>query len=246
MAAAIIKGAGLERYYTDRETFAPRPEPLAGGWSALPVEAGATGLCEIRLAIDGLRCASCVWVAEHVLQRTVGVEEATVSYATGRATLRWDPDKVGLADLAGRIAALGYRPRLLGEEASPDRDLLLRLGVAAFAAANVMTFAAALYAGWFGGMETRFVALFQWGSLILATPVALWSAAPFFAGAWAGLRNGVLHMDVPIALAVAVLYVQGVFGTLLHVDTYLDSLTMLVALRDRRVRQVRRAAQDRL
>lgn len=230
MAYAIIRGAGLERYYADRETFAPRPEPLAGGWDALPVEEGIDGLCEIRLAIDGLRCASCVWVAENVLQRTVGVEEATVSYATGRATLRWDPDKVRLGELAGRIAGLGYRPRLLGEEARPDRDLLLKLGVASFAAANVMMYAAALYAGWFGGMEERFVALFQWMSLILATPVALWSAAPFYVGAWSGLRNGVLHMDVPIAIAVVVLYVQGLAGTFLAVDTYLDSMTMLVAL----------------
>jgi len=230
MAFAIIRGSGLERYYQEREAFAPRPEPLAGGWDALPVEPDEHGLCEIRMAIDGLRCASCVWVAENVLQRTAGVDEAMVSYATGRATLRWDPDKVRLGELAGRIAALGYRPRLLGEEARPDRDLLLRLGVAAFAAANVMMYAAALYAGWLGGMEVRFVALFQWMSLILATPVAIWCAAPFFAGAWAGLRNGVLHMDVPIAMAVAVLYVQGVAGTLLHVDTYLDSMTMLVAL----------------
>ncbi len=230
MAWSIIRGAGLERYYAEREAFAPRPEPLAGGWDALPVEPDEGGLCEIRLAVDGLRCASCVWVAENVLQRTLGVTEATISYATGRATLRWDPGRVRLGELAGRIAALGYRPRLLGEEVKPDRDLLLRLGVAAFAAANVMMYAAALYAGWFGGMEARFVALFQWMSLALATPVALWSAAPFFAGAWAGLRNGVLHMDVPIALAVLVLYVQGVGGTLVGAHTYLDSLTMLVAL----------------
>jgi Cu2+-exporting ATPase len=230
MADAIIRGAGLERYYADREAFAPRPEPLTGGWDTVPVEVGSGGVCEVRLAIDGLRCASCVWVTESLLQRTVGVEGATVSYATGRATLRWDPERVRLGELAGRIAALGYRPRLIGEEARPDRDLLLRLGVAAFAAANVMMFSAALYAGWAGGMEARFVALFRWVSLVLATPVALWSAAPFFAGAWAGLRNGVLHMDVPIALAVAALYAQGLIGTLLDVDTYLDSLTMLVAL----------------
>lgn len=229
-ADAIIRGAGLERYYAEREAYAPRPEPLAGGWDALPLEPDDEGLCSLRLSVDGLRCASCVWVTENVLQRTPGVAEATVSYATGRATLRWDPDRISAAELAGTIAALGYRPRLLGEEAAPDRDLLLRLGVASFAAANVMMFSAALYAGWFGGMEARFVALFQWVSLALATPVALWSAAPFFAGAWAGLRNGVLHMDVPIALAVSVLYVQGVAGTLLSVDTYLDSLTMLVAL----------------
>ena len=227
MADAIIRGAGLERYYLEREAFAPRPEPLSGGWDALPVEERPDGLCEIRLAIDGLRCASCVWVAENVLQRTTGVEEATVSYATGRATLRWDPSKVRLGELAGRIAGLGYRPRLLGEESRPDRDLLLKLGVAAFAAANVMMYAAAVYAGWFGGMEERFAALFRWMS---ATPVALWSATPFYAGAWSGLRNGVLHMDVPIAIAVVILYLHGAVGTFLGVDGYLDSMTMLVAL----------------
>ncbi|HSW30999.1 MAG TPA: heavy metal translocating P-type ATPase metal-binding domain-containing protein [Longimicrobiales bacterium] len=230
MAAAIISRAGLERYYAEREAYAPRPEPLAGGWDALPVEQGPDGLCEIRLAIDGLRCASCVWVAENVLQRTTGVAEAQVSYATGRATLRWDPDKVRLGELAGRIAGLGYRPRLLGEESRPDRALLLRLGVAAFAAANVMSYAAALYAGWFGGMEAHFAALFRWMSLILATPVALWCASPFYAGAWAGLKARVLHLDLPIAIAVGVLYVHGLVGTFRGFDGYLDSMTMLVAL----------------
>lgn len=229
-AYAIIRGAGLERYYRERETFAPRPEPLVEGWDAVPVESEADGSCRIRLSIDGLRCASCVWVAEGVLRRTDGVSDATVSYATGRASLRWDPTKVRLSELAGRIAALGYRPRVLGEEARPDRDLLLRLGLAAFAAANVMMFSAALYAGWAQGMDDRFAALFRWLSLALATPVAFWSAAPFFAGAWSGLRNRVLHMDVPIALAIAVLYAQGSWATLRGADSYLDSMTMLVAL----------------
>ena len=134
VADAIIRGAGLERYYAEREDFAPRPEPLSGGWDALPLERDERGMCEIRLSVDGLRCASCVWVTENVLQRTEGVVEATVSYATGRATLRWDPDRIGVGEIAGQIAALGYRPRLLGEESTPDRELLLKLGVAAFAA----------------------------------------------------------------------------------------------------------------
>ena len=82
-----------------------------------------------------------------------------------------------------------------------------------------MRFSAALYAGWFGVMDARFVALFRWISLALATPVALWCAAPFFAGAWSGLRHGVLHMDLPIAIAIAVLWGHGVTGTLLGFDT---------------------------
>ena len=182
------------------------------------------------MGIDGLRCASCVWVTERVLNATPGVVDATVSYATGRATLRWQPEAIGLETLVRRIAQLGYQPRVPGEESRLDRGLLLRLGVAAFAALNVMLVSAALYAGWWGPMEPRFVALFQWTSLVLATPVALWCAEPFFSGAWSGLKHRTLSMDVPIATAVAVLYAHGVWATLDHVDTYLDSMTMLVAL----------------
>ena len=227
----IIRGAGLERYYQDRETWAPRPGPATGGWETLPVVTEEDGTRSVRLQVDGLRCASCVWVTEHVLQRMEGVCEAHVSYATGRTALRWDPEATDLSALAGTIQALGYRPRLLGEEDRPDRSLLVRLGVAVFAALNVMLLYASLYAGWFDGMADRFRMLFEWTSLALATPVALWCAAPFFAGAWTGLRRGFLHMDLPISLAVAVLYVHGVVVTLTGSgEAYLDSLTMLVAL----------------
>lgn len=230
MAFAIIRGAGLERYYDDRTELPPRPEALRVRWASVEAEELDDGSCQLRLAVDGLRCASCVWVTENVLARTPGVQHARVSYATGRATVRWDPEAIGLEEVAGRIASLGYRPRLLGSESRPDRSLMTRLGVAAFAAANVMMFSAAIYAGWLGTMEAAYVELFRWVSLVLATPVALYAASPFFDGAWTGLRNRVLHMDVPIAIAIAILYAQGVAGTLLGFDTYLDSLTMLVTL----------------
>jgi P-type Cu2+ transporter len=230
MAYEIIHGAGLERYYAERTEYAPRPEPAARGWAAVPVETLPDGTCEARLMVDGLRCASCVWVVEHVLEATPGVTHAHVSYATGRATLRWDPGDAALGDIAGRIAALGYSPRALGEESRPDRGLMLRLGVAAFAAMNVMLLHASIYTGWLDPMDHRFLQLFRWMALVLSTPVAIWCAEPFFAGALSGLRNRVLHMDVPIALGVAILYGHGVVATLTNHETYLDSLGMLVAL----------------
>src|SRR5690606_19953261 len=226
----IIHGARLARYYEERSEFAPRPEPVAGGWAAVPVDTLPGGLCEVRLRVEGLRCASCVWVVERVLEATPGVTHAQVSYATGRATLRWQTGSTDLPRLAQRIAALGYTPRALGVEARPDRGLLLRLGVASFAAMNLMLLHASIYTGWIDTMEPRFLALFQWTALILATPVALWCASPFFAGALSGLRAGVLHMDVPIALGVAIMYVHGIIATLLGHETFLDSLGMLVAL----------------
>jgi cation transport ATPase len=108
---------------------------------------------------------------------------------------------------------------------------MTRAALAGVATVAIMGTYEALYAGWwFGSMDPAFAALFRWVSLALATPVTLWSAAPFFAGAWNGLRHRVLHMDLPIALGIAVLYVHGVVATVTAGEGYLDSLVMLVAL----------------
>lgn len=230
-AAAIISAAGLDRYYEERAAFAPRPLPSTERYEAITVEAEGD-LVRARLAVDGLRCASCVWVVEKVLERTPGVRDATVSYGTGRASIGFDPDRVDVATLAGTIAALGYHPRPLSDAAIDvhDRDLLVRLGVAAFVAMNVMLISVSVYAGWWSGMEARYAVLFRWTSLALSTPAALWCAVPFYQGAWAGLRRGVLHMDLPVSLGIGILYTEGVVATLFGVEAYFDSLTMLVAL----------------
>ena len=70
LAASIIKGAGLESYYLEREAYPPRPEGAAGEWGSVPVYTCEDGTEEVRLMVDGLRCASCVWVTESLLQQT--------------------------------------------------------------------------------------------------------------------------------------------------------------------------------
>lgn len=229
LAYAMVQDAGLADYYARREVSAPRPGPLTGAWDAVAVRVRDDGQAEASLCVDGLRCSSCTWVVEHLLERTEGVSEARVSYATGRTRVVFDPATTSLHGLAERIAGLGYAPRPVDAPEGRD-ELLSRLGIAAFCTANLMLLSASLYVGWFDGMEVRFQALFRWGSLALATPIALYAAAPFFQGAWQGLRARTIGMDVPIALAVAVLYSHGVAQTLRGAEGYLDSLGMLVTL----------------
>ena len=50
-------------------------------------------------------------------------------------------------------------------------------------------------------------ALLQLGSWLLTLPVLVFSAAPFFAGAWRGLRPRRIGMDVPVALGIVVAFV---------------------------------------
>lgn len=234
LAAEIISGAGLGAWYDEREAPAPRPGVAqARGWDQVPREDLPDGTRRATLCIDGLACASCTWVTEEVMKRVPGVAGARVSYATGRAEVQWDPQATDLDAVLSRVQALGYRPRAVAEAARDDttRDLMVRLGVAVFSAMNVMMLSVGVYLGWFSGMDEGYAALFRWTNLALATPVALWSAAPYFRGAWNGLRAGILHMDLPISLGVAVLYGHGLVATVvLHQEGYLDSLCMLVAL----------------
>ncbi len=229
VAWALVHEAGLEDYYARREQAAPRPEPLKGAWQVVPVLQRDDGLVEASLCVDGLRCSSCTWVVERLLERADGVSEATVSYANGRTRVVFDPKVTELGTLAETVAAVGYSPRPVDAPEARD-ELLSRLGVAAFLTSNLMLLSASLYVGWFDGMDARYATLFRWGSLALATPIAQYAAAPFFLGAWRGLKAGAIGMDVPIALAVAVLYVHGVAQTLAGDEGYLDSLGMLVTL----------------
>lgn len=229
-AWTIIHDAGLERYYEDREAFAPRPDEARTNWAGIDATPLTGGAIEARFAIDGLTCASCVWVCEHVLKATPGVREAQVSYASGRARVVWEPGSTDVGALCDRVASLGYGPRPLKAERAVDDDLLIRLGVSAFLTMNLMALQVSLYIGWFDGMEDRFQALFRWLALALAAPVALWGAMPFHSRAVQGLKAGVLPVDVPVSLGVTLLFGHAVVTTALGGDGYLDSLAMLVTL----------------
>ncbi|MCO4743706.1 MAG: heavy metal translocating P-type ATPase [Proteobacteria bacterium] len=230
LAYAVLSDAGLQGHYLEREVPGLRPlPPVRRDWSLVALTEH-DGSCEAVLAVDGLTCASCVSVAEALLERQDGVQAAEVSFATGKARVRFDPTAITLDDHARTLARVGYTLRPVAAEPTVDHDPLVRLGIALFCAANVMGLSIPIYLGWLEGMDLRFERLFAWGSLLLATPATLVAAAPFFRSAWHGLTARTLHMDLPLALAIGGLYVHGIYATLAHSEAYFDSLTMLIAL----------------
>ena len=84
-----------------------------------------------------------------------------------------------------------------------------------------------------GEMPADMVMLLRWASWVLSIPVMVFAAGPFFRGAWRGLRERRISMDLPVALGIAVTFVAssaatfdagGPFGS----EVYFDSLTMFV------------------
>ena len=236
----VIAGERLGAFYAARRWDEPGPAATPGGadpaaFAELLRDAGP-GAVEIDLAIDGIRCASCVWLNERILSRTPGVLSARVNYATHRARVRFDPGRVGLEAVLRRIESIGYAPRPWSESeqgrarAAEEKDLLVRLGTAGFLASQLMLYTAALYAGYFQGIDPPTRRLMEWIALGLALPVFLYSGAPFLRAAWAGLRHGRLGMDSLVALGSGGALVLSVAQMLRGGEVYFDTAAMIVTL----------------
>jgi Cu2+-exporting ATPase len=194
-------------------------------------------LVETGFLLEGLRCAGCVRKTEEALRAQPGVASAAISYADHRALVRFDPVASSVKALASAVEALGYQaipydPETLDRpERTRARAALTRLLVAGFLAMNVMWLAIALYIGTYQGMDETTRLALRWLAAALSLPAVIWCGAPFFAGAWRGLRRRELSMDLPIALAVSTAFATNVVGTWLgRTHLFVDSAAWIVFL----------------
>lgn len=250
--AELIAGAGLSDYYRFREQASARPQAAdfaTDTWAAYakpeiaaPFLRTQGDVDSVTLAVEGLRCAACSWLIDQVLQGINGVCDAATNASTGRAHVAWNHNVLTLADILRSIARLGYRPTPLSTAAGDTdtlqlqqrerRDALKRLAVAGLGMMQVMMFAVAGYAAQLSGevMDPRLDEFFRLVSLLVATPVMFYSAAPILAGAFKGLRARAISMDVPVSVALVLAYSASVINSVAgrSGEVYFDSVTMFV------------------
>ena len=244
--AELIGSSGLADFYRFRTLPAGRPADISAmeapdlPWrpfdrpemlAAVSAPAG-DGLRSCTLLVEGLRCAACGWLIERSLEQLPGVQEIRVNPASSRARLVWDPDRLPLSGALGVFSRLGYRPHPGGAGAAEAaqrerRRALRRVGVAGIGMMQVMMYAVALWIGVFQDMDPDLEQLFRWVSMLVATPVALYSAFPFYAGAWRDIRAGRPGMDVPVSLAIGGAWIASTWHTVIGAgEVYFESVTM--------------------
>ncbi len=199
------------------------------------VRTEAENVREAALILEGIVCAACVWLNERHVGTLPGVLEFTVNYSTHRARVRWDDTRIHLSDILKAIAAIGYVAHPFDTARQDtihkrERSLSMRrIAVAGLGMVQVMMLAVAMYAGDYDGMQWDIRDLMRWVSLLIATPVVLYAARPFFQSAWRDLRHSQLGMDVPVAIAVGSAFAASAYATVVgHGEIYYDSVTMFV------------------
>ena len=149
-----------------------------------------------------MTCAACAARIEKKLNKIDGVS-ATVNYATSKATVLHENGTTKVDSFIKTIEDLGYgavAPKIEEGESTAEIateahliDIRMRLVVSAICALPVMLMSMIRplqFDGW------------QWVSLVLALPVALWGAAPFHRSAWRNARHGATTMDTLVSLGV--------------------------------------------
>lgn len=192
---------------------------------------------EASLILEGIVCSACVWLTERHVRQLPGVISFSVNFSTHRAQVSWDNRQIALSEILRAIAAIGYRahpydPNRQDRLFKRERHLLMqRLAVAGLVYLQVMMIALALYFGDYLGINDQLRYFFWWMSLILSTPIVLYSGQAFFKPAWRDLKQKQVGMDLPVSLSIILAFAGSAWAVVTNTGhIYFDSVTMFIAL----------------
>jgi Cu+-exporting ATPase len=179
----------------------------------------------VRLALEGMTCASCATRIERKLNRLEGVE-ATVNFATEQAAVSYDPASAAVDDLLRAVEAAGYHASVSARaeaDESKARTLRTRLMVAAVLTAPLVALAMIpplQFSGW------------EWLAFALATPVVFWAGWTFHRAAALNARHGAATMDTLISIGTLAAWAWSVVALLVldDADTYFEVGAVITTL----------------
>jgi Cu+-exporting ATPase len=180
----------------------------------------------LDVPVLGMHCVACAARIEEALSGSPGVTNAGVNFATGRATVAYDPAVTDAAVLRDVVRAQGYDAVLPSPAAAgtPDDDaatahaaeyrrLAVKFAVAALLTAPVLVLAMA------GHLVPAWAAVLSfparpWVELALTTPVLFWAGWDFLAGAAKAARHRAADMNTLVAVGTLAAYAYSLTATL--------------------------------
>ncbi len=240
----IINSNGLCNYYEmQQHPGLNRIKPLRSDkYAYLDNEAIAGSLYKftdgnhtiVTLYIPGVHCSSCMWLLEHMSRLNPGIIESRLNFSAKEVTIHFHRDKITLRQVVELMTTIGYEPAISLQDAEKQkekktgRQRIYKLGVAGFCFGNIMlmSFPEYLSGGTLGEGHAQ---LFRVLNLLLSLPVFFYCASEFWINTWVSIRQRILHIDAPIALALLITYGRSLYEIAHGMGNgYLDSMSGIV------------------
>lgn len=245
VASAIVSN-GLESYYEFRtETAARGDSALENTMAQLAVydepelqeefvfDIGTDK--QIQLTVEGITCAACGWLIEKQLSKVKGLKQVAVNVAARRALVTWDDSQIKLSGVLSQLKKIGYESLPFQSDQhessyqSEQKRYLKKLGLAGIMTMQVMMLAMGQYFDLFGNIDEEMRRYFNWISLVLTTPVVLYSGSVFYLSSLKALQAKTVNMDIPVTIAIAATFIAGLVAVNKDVgEVYFESICMFI------------------
>lgn len=236
-AYSFINRLGLEEFYSRRASRklmsveAQLPEEFDNLEYQKSFVRPVTGnYLAVDFILEGITCSACVWLLERLPLVEPKIKSVRLNLGAARAEIIFS-EELSLLELALIFFKLGYRPHLVARKSNEERIWLLRAGVAFASMIASMHVSLFLYSGMLHGMSLGNFKVTAIVAALVALPALIFSAKPFYQGAWAALKVRALSIDSLVTLTVLI----GASVSLNNIflgknETYFEALSMLIAL----------------
>ncbi|GAA7858310.1 heavy metal translocating P-type ATPase [Helicobacter pylori] len=199
----------------------------------------------LNLLLEKTHCNACLWLNQKVLERLKGVKKVSVNFTTHHLQIVFEKS-LNPKKIVQKIESLGYGAKIYNAQnytlkaQKEQRSYLLTLSVGFFATMNLMFIAIAKYASYgsasYGGANhgTGMDKLMQRNldlvSLFLSLLVLVVVGRFFIKGAFYGLKNGVLGMDLSVSFGALSAFVYSIYAMLVSQETYFEASSTILTL----------------
>ncbi|MGL2657103.1 heavy metal translocating P-type ATPase [Helicobacter pylori] len=246
---ALLLDLNLESFYDKLNDSTLAPVTPQDSMSALELEQALEennkGDFILNLLLEKTHCNACLWLNQKVLERLKGVKKVSVNFTTHHLQIVFDKS-LNPKEIVQKIESLGYGAKIYNAKnyalkaQKEQRSYLLTLSVGFFATMNLMFIAIAKYASYgsasYGGASygTGMDKLMQRNldlvSLFLSLLVLVVVGRFFIKGAFYGLKNGVLGMDLSVSFGALSAFVYSVYAMLVSQETYFEASSTILTL----------------
>ncbi|MEE9431941.1 MAG: heavy metal translocating P-type ATPase metal-binding domain-containing protein [Melioribacteraceae bacterium] len=189
----------------------------------------------ITFSIPQTHCSSCIWILENLSKMNPGVIHSEANFLKKIVSIKFDENETTLKQIVELLDSIGYEPDLNLAEKEKEKSAIInkklwyKLGVAGFAAGNIMLFSFPEYLSINDLDIDNLKSAFSYLNILFALPVFFYSASEYFISAYKGLKKKIVNVDVPISIGVIVLFLRSLYEIFTQTGVgYLDSMTALV------------------
>ncbi|MCA6422379.1 MAG: heavy metal translocating P-type ATPase metal-binding domain-containing protein [Flavobacterium sp.] len=238
----IFSQNDLSCYYDFQSAPGATPQDIKGKYDFLANESIVSKLLEfqentthiVSLYIPHIHCSSCIWILENLQKLQTGINSSQVNFPEKKVRITYNPDKTTLQEIVEMLCSIGYEPYITLDnfdegKKKVDRSLIYKIGVAFFCFGNIMLLSFPEYFEVNEFWIDQYRDFFRWLIFAISLPAFLYSASGYYVAAWKSIQQGMLNIEIPIALGIVVMFVRSTVDIVFNYGQgFFDSMCGLI------------------